>query len=168
MSNSENTAISAQETNNAQKEKVNHIVGDITQEVINNLKEEIAGILVGVKSDHFKERCTNGNLTVTIPMEEYHTIIGDDVWMYDPPVNINTYDPTPANATSAVWAVREAEWKKKLTDLETFNGACTGEKELIIYGVGEDAVVTIKQRYVGYRGVTPKKIMQHIRDKMCI
>ena len=88
--------------------------------------------------------------------------------MYNPPVDINAYNPNIANATSAVLAVKEAEWKRKLTALETFNGSCIGAKDLIIYGVGEDAVVAIKKRYFGYRGVTPKKIMQHIRDNTCI
>ena len=85
--------------------------------------------------------------------------------MYDPPVDINYYNPTAANATSAVQAVEEAEWKRKLTALEKFNDACAGAKDLIIYRVGEDAVVKIKQVYVGYRGMNPKKIMQHIRNK---
>ena len=88
--------------------------------------------------------------------------------MYNPPVNINAYDPTAANETAAVRAVREAEWKRKITDLETFNGTCAGVKDLIIYGVGEDSVIAIKQQYVRYRGVTPKKMMQHIRDKTFI
>ena len=33
-----------------------------------------------------KEERKNGHLTVIIPVEEYHTIIGDNVWMYDTPV----------------------------------------------------------------------------------
>ena len=111
---------------------------------------------MGVKSDHFKEGRTNGNLYVIIPVEEYCTIIGDDVWMYDPPFDLNTYYPTAANATEAVQADKEAEWNRKITALETFNIACVGAKDLVIYGVGEDAVVAIKQQYVGYGGVTPK------------
>ena len=64
--------------------------------------------------------------------------------MYNKPVNVNAYDPTAANVTSEARAVKEAEWKRKLTILETFNGACAGAKDLIICRVGEDAVVTIK------------------------
>ena len=87
--------------------------------------------------------------------------------MYNPPVDINAYNLTISNATIVVLAFKEVEWIRKLTALETFNGSCVGAKDLIIYRVGEDAVVSIKQRYVGYRGVNPKKIMQHIRDKTC-
>ena len=54
MPNSTDTAISAQETINSQKEKITCIVGNITQEGIDNLKEEIMAILVGVKYDHSK------------------------------------------------------------------------------------------------------------------
>ena len=64
---------------------------------------------MGVKYDHFKEGHTNGNLAVIIPLEEYRTIIDKNEWMYDPPVDINAYNPTTANATSVVRAVKEAE-----------------------------------------------------------
>ena len=49
-----------------------------------------------------------------------------------------------------------------------FNCMCAGSKYLITYGLEEDDVVVINQQYIGYRGVTPKKMIQHIRDKMCI
>ena len=68
--------------------------------------------------------------------------------MYDPTVNINAYYPTADNATSAVRAIKEAQWKRKLNALETFNGACAGAKDLILYRVGECAIVIIKQLYV--------------------
>ena len=100
-------------------------------------------------------------------MEEYPTVNSNKAWIYNPLVNINTYDPTVVNATAAVRAVKEAEWKRKLTSLETFNVACTGAKYLIIYRLGEDAFFTIKQRYVIYGGITTKKMMQHIRKKTC-
>ena len=70
MTNSTDTAIQFQETINVQKEKTTRIFGDITQDGIENPEEEVAGILVGVKSDHFKEGYTNGHLTVIIPVEE--------------------------------------------------------------------------------------------------
>ena len=101
-------------------------------------------------------------------MEDYPTVNRNKAWIYNPLVNINTYDPTVVNATAAVRAVKEAEWKRKLTSLENFNNACAGVKYLIIYRVVEDAVVAIKQRYVGYGGVTPNIMMQHIRDRTCI
>ena len=123
---------------------------------------------MGIKSYHFKEGRTNVQITVIIPVEEYCTIMGDNTWMYNPPVNIDTYNPTSANATSAQRAVEEAEWKRKITALETFNGACEGAKDLIIYGVGEDSVIVNKQQYVIYGSMKQIKMMQHIRDKTCI
>ena len=126
------------------------------------------GIPAGVKYDHFKGGRTNRHLAVIIPMEEYCTIIDDKVWTYNPPIDIGAYDPTTSNAIAAVRAVKGEERKRKLASLETFNGTFEGAKDLIIYGVGEDSVVEINQRYVVYGGVTPKKMMQHIRDKTCI
>ena len=75
------------------------------------------GIIVGVKSGHFKEECTNGHLAGIIPVEDYCTIIGNNTRIYDAPVNINTYNPTAYNATAAVQAVKEAEWKRNVTAL---------------------------------------------------
>ena len=68
MPNFTDAAISVQEIINAQKDKITRIFGDIKQEGMDNLEEEIAGILVGVKSDHFKGGCTNGHLFVIIPV----------------------------------------------------------------------------------------------------
>ena len=67
------------------------------------------GILVRVKSDHFKEGRTNGHLSIIFPVDDYHTIIGKNAWMYNQPININAYNPTAANATAAVRTVKEAE-----------------------------------------------------------
>ena len=78
-------------------------------------------------------------------MEENRIITGDNAWMYNPPVNINAYDPTSDNATAAVRAVREAEWKSKITALGMFNRMCAGAKDLIIYGIGEYSVIAIKK-----------------------
>ena len=102
MSNSTDTAISVQETINAQKEKIIRIVGVITQESVDNLEEEIAAFLMSLKFNHFKERHTNGHIAVIITVEEYRTIICDNAWMYDPSVDVNAYDPIASNATSAV------------------------------------------------------------------
>ena len=63
---------------------------------------------MGVKSDQFEEGRTNEHLAVIIPVEEYHTIIRNNAWTYNPSVNIEAYDPTTANATVAVLSVKEA------------------------------------------------------------
>ena len=69
MPNSTDTDIPVQETINAQKYKITCIDGNITQEVTENLEEEIVGIVAGVKSNHFKGGSTNGHLAVIIPIE---------------------------------------------------------------------------------------------------
>ena len=135
MPNSTNMDISVRKSINAQKEKITRIVGDITQEGMDNLEEAIAVILVGVKSDHFEAGRTNGHLTVIITVEEYPTIVSENALTYNPPINIDVYSPTVSNATAALQAVKEAEWNRNLIALETFNGACSGAKVLIIYGV---------------------------------
>ena len=108
MPNSTDTDISVQEAINAQKDKITCTVGDITQEGIDHLEEEIAVILVGVKSDHFKEGRTNGHIAIIIHVEEYCTIIGNNAWTYNPPIGIDDYNPTVSNTTAAVCSVEEA------------------------------------------------------------
>ena len=60
------------------------------------------GILVGVNSDHFEEGNTNEHLVAIIHEEEYCTIIGEKAWTYNPPININAYNPTVFNETVSV------------------------------------------------------------------
>ena len=81
---------------------------------------------------------------------------------------MDAYNPTAANATAAVRSVKEAEWKRKLNALNTFNGACAGAKDLLIFRVQEDDVVAMKQLCVGYGGMNTNKMMEHIRNKTCI
>ena len=102
MPNYTNMAISAKEAINDQKQKITCIVGGIKQEGIDNSEEEIAGILVGVNSDHFEERHTNGHLVVIIPVEQYCTIIGANMCMYNPNRDTDAYNPTAANAPAAL------------------------------------------------------------------
>ena len=50
----------------------------------------------------------------------------------------------------------------------TFGGVCEGAKDHIIYAVEEEAVVVLKERFVNYGKVTPKKMIKHLRDKTCV
>ena len=108
MPNSTNTTISVKEAINTQKYKITCIIGKISQEGIDNLEEKIAGILVSINSNHFEEGRTNGHRSVIISMEEYCNIIDDNAWNYNPPIDINAYNPTIVNATAALRAVKKA------------------------------------------------------------
>ena len=50
----------------------------------------------------------------------------------------------------------------------THEGVKLGLIDLIIYAVGEDAVVTLKQRFVKYLKTSPKQMIEHLRKKTCI
>ena len=135
MHNSIDTAILVQEKINAQKEKITCIIGNITQGATDNPEKEILGMLVRIKSNHFKEGHTNGKLAVIVPVERYRSIIGDNAWMYNPPANINNYNTTAAIERSVVRAFKDKEWRRKLTAFKIFNEACAGANDLIIYRV---------------------------------
>ncbi len=51
---------------------------------------------------------------------------------------------------------------------KTNAGVCDGARKLIIYGAGKDVVIALKKRYTGYNTVSPKDMIQHIRDKISV
>ena len=176
MSTSSDSAITVHEAIIAQKDTITRITGDITPEDVDQLQEEIGSILVTIKSHHFRGGRTNGHLAVIVSQAEYRSIIDpnnededDEAWEYEPPdEDMLAYDPEAEATTIARRARLEAEWKRKVSNLEIFNGVCQGAKELIIYGAGEDAVIALKKKYIKYGGVTPKEMLAHLREKTAI
>ena len=168
MSNSTDLAASIRASIVAQKDEITKIVGEITPEAIDNLEEELGGVATTVKSYHFKGGRENGHLAAIVSEDDYREIIEDEEWEYVEPEDQEEYDPDAVACTVAQRAVREAKWKRKATSLVTFGGVCEGTKDLIIYAVGEDAVVSLKQRFVKYGKVSPKQMIKHLRDKTCV
>ena len=141
---------------------------EITPEAIDILEEELGGVATTIKSYHYKGGRTNGHLAVIISQDEYRTIIEDEDWAYEEPVELEAYDETAITATVAQRAVLEAKHRRKMDSLVTHDGVKQGLIDLIIYAVGEDAVVTLKQRFVKYLKTSPKQMMEHLRKKTCI
>ena len=168
MTNSTDLAASIRASISAQKDQVTRIIGDITPEAIDNLEEELGGVATTVKSYHFKEGRVNGHLAAIIPQDEYRTIIDNEEWVYAVPEELDEYDEDAITATVAQRAVLEAKHRRKNDSLITFGGVCEGTKDLIIYAVGEDAVVALKERFVKYEKATPKAMIKHLRDKTCV
>ncbi len=68
------------------------------------------------------------------------------------------YDPDAVSLDDAKQSQAEAVWRRKEAALEAFNGAgaCDGLKDLIVYAVGTDALIALKNRFIDYVGSTPK------------
>ena len=94
--------------------------------------------------------------TAIIPQADYRIIIEDEEWEYEPPEELGEYDEDAVNATVAQQAVIEAQHRRKYESLLTFCGVSVGAKELIIYAVGEEAVIALKARFIKYAKITPQ------------
>ena len=168
MTSATSTAVSVQETIASHKDEITQLHRDITPEGFDTLEEEVGAICVTVKSEHFKDGRLNGHLAAIIPEADYRTVISDATWTYAPPAHQVAYDPTALVCTAAVRAQKEAAWKRKERNLETHTGVCVGSCELIIYGAGEDAVIALRKKYIGYAGISPKAMFKYLREKTCV
>ena len=146
----------------AQQDKVTRLHGDISPETVDNLEEELGGIVVNIKSHHFVRGAEFGHLSVIIPQSEFADLIGDDEWEYEPPEELDAYDPDAIALGAAQRSQAEAEWKRKIDAYETYLGVCAGLRDLIVLAVGEDAVVTLKKKYVNYGAVAPHDMISHL------
>ena len=88
----------------AQKDCVTRISGNITPEVINDLEEELGGILVECKLHHFSPQGQSrfGHLGVILGEDRMRTIYGDPGYMYGIPVDQGPYATTILNNMSAM------------------------------------------------------------------
>ena len=168
MTSSTNLTGSIRDSILAQKDQITQIIGEITPESIDNLEEEIGGVAATVKSYHFEGGIDNGHLAAIIPQADYRIIIEDEDWEYEPPEELDEYDEDAVTATVAQRAVIEAQHRRKYESLLTFCGVSVGAKELIIYAVGEEAVIALKARFIKYAKITPQQMIKHLRDKTCI
>ena len=44
---------------------------------------------------------------------------------------------------------------------------CIGNIDLIIYVIGEDAVASLKRRYIGFMDMTPQQMIHHLCTNVC-
>ena len=142
---------------------------EITPETVDQLEEQVGEACVTVKSWHFEQGQDYGHLPVIIPEEEYRTLIGDPAWTYTVPVaNAEEYNPAAVTCAANRRGQNEAAWTRQANNHLDFIGVCDGARQLIMYGAGEDAVVALKKKYTGYNTVSPKEMIQHLREKTCV
>ncbi len=79
------------------------------------------------------------------PQSRFRTKSSDNIWDYKPPEVILVYDPDTVDLNDAERSQAEAILRRKETTLDTFNGACDGAKELIVYAVSSNAVIALKR-----------------------
>jgi len=142
---SKSTKSGAYEMLVAQKDVITRITGIITTESIDGLENELGGAFTKLNSTHFAEVQRYGFLATVIPEEKYRIVISDGTWNYAAPDNPGAY-AVAALAPGVSAAQREqlvAQHNEEQTANTDYLGSQEAGKELLIYGVGNDALAPL-------------------------
>ncbi len=154
----------------AQKDAVTRIAGVIMLEAIDNLKDEIGGIFTILKSTHFNKGQRYGYLACVIPEEKYRLVIGLNTWTYIVPQNPGAYAAAALLAGVSATQCKQlaANHKEEQVSYTKHLGAQEAGKELILYGVGNDALAPLKKQYINFGDATIYSMIKHLQDKTAI
>ena len=136
-----------------QQDTITRIVGDITPKTLDILEEEIGGILVSVKLNHYAQGAKYGHLAAILGETRMRKILNNQPnFGYDTPVDQGAYDPVViANAaTAASRSQMEAQHDQKNDKYQRNFVIETGTKELIKYAVGNDALAPLKKQFIKF------------------
>jgi hypothetical protein len=154
----------------AQKSTFTKIAGVITPEAIDNLENEIGGIFTILKSIHFDKGQHYGYLACVIPEDKYRVVIANNTWAYQAPDNPGAYAVTALGA--GVSAAQQdqiiANHKEAQHSYAEYLGAQEAGKELILYGVGDNALAPLKKQYINFGDATIHTMIKHLREKTAI
>ena len=154
----------------AQKDLISKITGIITPEAVDALENELGGAFTKLKSTHFTKAQKYGFLATVIPQEKYRIVIGDAAWIYIAPPNLGAYAAAAlvAGVSAAQRKQLVAQHKEEQTAYADYLGAQEAGKELLLYGVGEDALAPLKKQYINFGDTTIHSMILHLREKMAI
>ncbi len=130
-----------------QKDTITKITGIITPESIDNIENKLGGAFTILKSTHFNEGQQYGFLATVIPQAKYRIIINDPTWVYAAPGNPGVYTAAAlgANVSAAQREQIIARHKEEQMSYANYLGAQEAGKELLLYGVGDDALAPLKK-----------------------
>ncbi len=154
----------------AQKDVITKITGIIMPESINTLRNELGGAFTILKSTHFTDGQRYGFLASIIPEDKYRIVINSSVWVYTAPVNPGAYAAT-ALAAGVSAAQREqilAQHKEEQMVYANYLGSQEAGKELLLYGVGDNALALLKKQYINFGNTTIHLMILHLQEKMAI
>jgi hypothetical protein len=155
----------------AQKDAITKIMGIITPKSINTLENELGGAFTILKSTHFAEgEQYHGYLACIIPEEKYRIDIAGPMWVYVAPINPGAYAATAlaAGVSAAHQEQITGQHKETQTAYTEYLGAQETGKELLLYGVGNNALAPLKKQYINFGITTIHSMILHLREKMAI
>ncbi len=148
----------------AQKDVITKITGIITPESIDTLKNELGGAFTILKSTHFTDGQCYGFLASVIPEDKNRIVINSPAWVYTAPVNPGAYAAMAlaAGVSAAQCKQIVAQHKEEQTAYADYLGFQEAEKELMLYGVSDDALVLLKKQYINLGDVTIHLMILHL------
>ncbi len=154
----------------AQKDAITKITGIIMPESIDTLKNKLGGAFIILKSTHFNKGQRYGFLATVIPQAKYRIVINDPTWVYTVPWNPGVYAAAAlgANVSTAQCKQIVARHKEEQTLYANYLGAQEAGKELLLYRVGDDALVPLKKQYINFGDTTIHSMILHLQEKMAI
>jgi hypothetical protein len=154
----------------AQKDTITKITGVITPESINTLENKLGGAFTILKSSHFNKGQQYGFLAMVIPQAKYRIVINNPTWVYAAPGNPGVYAAVAlgANVNAAQPEQIVACHKEEQTSYTDYLSAQEAGKELLLYGVGDDALAPLKKKNINFGDATIHSMILHLQEKTAI
>jgi hypothetical protein len=97
-------------------------------------------------------------------------VIANNMWKYAPLANPGAYAVTAlgAGVSAAQQEQLIANHKEEQVSYTEYLGAREAGKELILYGVGDDALAPLKKQYINFGDATIHLMIKHLHDKTAI
>jgi hypothetical protein len=153
-----------------QKDTITKITGIITPKSIDTLKNKLGGAFTILKSTHFNKGQWYGFLTTVIPKAKYRIVINNPMWVYTAPGNPGAYAAAALGAN--VSAVQRKQivprHKEEQTSYANYLGVQDAGKELLLYGMGDNALAPLKKQYINFGDATIHSMILYLREKMAI
>jgi hypothetical protein len=97
-------------------------------------------------------------------------MIANNTWTYTPPKNPGAYAAATLNAgiSAAHQEQLIANHKEEQISYTKYLKAQEAGKELILYGMGNDALAHLKKQYINFGDATVHSMIKHLRNKKAI
>jgi len=105
-----------------------------------------------------------------IPEEKYRIVISNATWNYAAPGNPGAYAAAAlvAGVSAAQQEQLVAQHKEEQTAYADYLSSQEAGKELLLYGVGDDALAPLKKQYISFGDSTIHSMILHLREKTAI
>jgi hypothetical protein len=102
--------------------------------------------------------------------EKYCIVINNPTWVYAAPGNPGAYAAAAlgTNVSTAQCKQIVARHKEEQTSYANYLGAQETGKELLLYGVGNDALAPLTKQYIKFGDVTIHSMILHLQEKTAI